>query len=76
MEEKGLDRKDLEQSLGDKSKVSAILNRKRELSKKMIRSLHETFGIPYEILMAGWFFSCDNPDSDITSLVFETCDSL
>jgi HTH-type transcriptional regulator/antitoxin HigA len=53
MEEKVLVRKVLEQSLGDKSKVSAILNRKRELSKKMIRSLHETFGIPYEILMAG-----------------------
>jgi HTH-type transcriptional regulator/antitoxin HigA len=53
MEEKGIDRKDLEQSIGNKSKVSAVLNRKRELSKRMIRSLHETFGIPYEILMAG-----------------------
>lgn len=53
MEEKGINRKELEQSIGDKSKVSAVLNRKRELSKRMIRSLHEAFGIPYEILMAG-----------------------
>jgi HTH-type transcriptional regulator/antitoxin HigA len=52
MEEKGIERKDLEKSLGNKSKVSEVLNRKRELSKRMIRSLHDTFGIPYEILMA------------------------
>ena len=52
MEERGLERKDLEKSIGDKSKVSEVLNRKRELSKRMIRSLHETLGIPYEILMA------------------------
>ncbi len=52
MEERGLERKDLEKALGDKSKVSEVLNRKRELSKRMIRALHDSFGIPYEILMA------------------------
>lgn len=52
MEEKGLQPKDLEKAIGGKSKVSEILNRKRELSKRMIRALHDTFGIPYEILMA------------------------
>lgn len=52
MEEKGLNRKDLESAIGDKGKVSEVLNRKRELSKRMIRALHDTFGIPYEILMA------------------------
>lgn len=52
MEERGIDRKDLEKSIGDKAKVSEVLNRKRELSKRMIRSLHHAFGIPYEILMA------------------------
>jgi HTH-type transcriptional regulator/antitoxin HigA len=52
MEEKGIERKELEKAIGDKSKVSEVLNRKRELSKRMIRSLHEMFGIPYEILMA------------------------
>jgi HTH-type transcriptional regulator/antitoxin HigA len=53
MEEKGIERKDLEKSIGDKGKVSEVLSGKRELSKRMIRSLHDTFGIPYEILMAG-----------------------
>ena len=52
MEEKGLNRKDLEKVIGDKGKVSEVLNHKRELSKRMIRALHDTFGIPYEILMA------------------------
>lgn len=52
MEEKGLARKDLEEAIGSKSKVSEVLSRKRELSKRMIRALHDSFGIPYEILMA------------------------
>jgi HTH-type transcriptional regulator/antitoxin HigA len=52
MEEKGISRKELEKAIGDKSKVSEVLNRKRELSKRMIRALHDSFGIPYEILMA------------------------
>jgi HTH-type transcriptional regulator/antitoxin HigA len=51
MEEKGIERKDLVKVIGDKSKVSAILSRKRSLSKRMIKALHESFGIPYEILM-------------------------
>jgi HTH-type transcriptional regulator/antitoxin HigA len=52
MEEKGISRKELEKAIGDKGKVSEVLNNKRELSKRMIRALHDTFGIPYEILMA------------------------
>ena len=51
MEERGLERTFLENIFGHKSKVSEVLNRKRELSKKMIKSLHEVLGIPYEILM-------------------------
>ncbi|MDQ3111998.1 MAG: helix-turn-helix domain-containing protein [Bacteroidota bacterium] len=51
MEEKGIERKDLVKVIGDKSKVSEILNGNRSLSKRMIKALHEAFGIPYEILM-------------------------
>ncbi|MEO5645723.1 MAG: transcriptional regulator [Bacteroidia bacterium] len=51
MEEKGIERKDLVKVIGDKSKVSAILNGNRALSKRMIKALHDAFGIPYEILM-------------------------
>ncbi len=51
IEERGIDRKDLIEILGHRSKVSEVLARKRELSKTMIRSLHNSLGIPYEILM-------------------------
>ena len=52
MEEKGIERKELEKAIGNKSKISEVLNRKRELSKRMIKSLHDLYDIPYEILMA------------------------
>ena len=53
MEEKGLSQNDLIKYFnGNKSLVSAVLNKKRELSKSVIKSLHEGLGIPYEILMA------------------------
>ena len=53
MEEKGLSQKDLVQYFnGSKGLVSAVLSGKRELSKSVIKSLHQGLGIPYEILMA------------------------
>lgn len=53
MEEKGLSQKDLVKYFGgNKSLVSAVLNKKRELSKRVIKALHEGLGIPYEVLMA------------------------
>lgn len=52
MEQMGYKPKDLAGMIGLKSRVSEILNRKRELSKRMIKSLHDNLGIPYEILMA------------------------
>lgn len=53
MEEKGLSQKDLVKYFGgNKSLVSAVLSRKRELSKRIIKALHDGLGIPYEILMA------------------------
>ena len=53
MQENGLQQKDLVKYFGgSKSMVSAVLNRKRELSKQIIKSLHQGLGIPYEILMA------------------------
>ncbi len=53
MEERGLNQKDLVKYFnGSKTLVSSFLSGKRELSKKVIKSLHEGLGIPYEILMA------------------------
>ena len=53
MEEKGLSQSDLVKYFnGNKGLVSSVLSKKRELSKAVIKSLHEGLGIPYEILMA------------------------
>ncbi len=46
MEQLGLRQKDLVQYIGSKSKVSEVLNGKRQLSKGMIAKLHEGLGIP------------------------------
>ena len=51
MESKGLTRKDLERYLGNRARVSEILNRKRSLSLQMIRNLQEGLGISAEILI-------------------------
>lgn len=63
MEQDGLTRKDLMQYLGSKSKVSEVLNKKRPLSLKMIRSLHEHLGIPPEVLLQKTL--TEIPDDDI-----------
>src|SRR5580704_17190935 len=52
MEEKGLTNKDIIPYFGSKSLVSAVLNRRRNLSLKMIKALHKGLGLPYEVLMA------------------------
>jgi HTH-type transcriptional regulator/antitoxin HigA len=52
MQEKHLKNKDLVSYFGSKSLVSEVLNKKRELTLKMIKSLHRGLGIPYELLIA------------------------
>ncbi|MFZ2508828.1 MAG: helix-turn-helix domain-containing protein [Steroidobacteraceae bacterium] len=51
MEQKGIKRKDLERLLGGRSRVSEIMNRKRNLSIAQIRKLHDGLQIPYENLL-------------------------
>jgi HTH-type transcriptional regulator/antitoxin HigA len=51
MEQQGLKQKDLVPYIGSQPKVSAVLNGARELSKEMIRKLHDGLGIPLEVLM-------------------------
>ncbi len=53
MEEKGLEQKDLVKYFGgSKSLVSNVLSRKRRMSIRVMKALHQGLGIPYEILMA------------------------
>jgi HTH-type transcriptional regulator/antitoxin HigA len=51
MEQMNLKPKDLESILGNKSLVSKILNRKRNLSLSMIRAINEKLKIPTDILI-------------------------
>ena len=51
MDRQGLTRKDLEPLIGNRARVSEILNRKRPLSLRMIRNLSKGLGIPTEILV-------------------------
>ena len=51
MDQMNLDRKDLEQFLGPKSRVSDVLNRKRHLTMPQIVKLHKGLHIPYECLI-------------------------
>jgi HTH-type transcriptional regulator / antitoxin HigA len=51
MEQANLKQKDLIPIFGSKSKVSEVLNGKRELSLTMIRKLTRELGIPAEVLL-------------------------
>ena len=53
MEQQGLTPRDLEPYIGPSGRVSEVLNRKRPLSLRMIRQLHDGLHIPYESLLAG-----------------------
>lgn len=52
MEQMKITRDEMVKYLGSQSRVSEILNRKRELTLKMIRSLYKELKIPAEILLA------------------------
>lgn len=51
MEQLGLRQKDLIPYLGSASRVSEVLNGKRELTISMMRALHEGLGIPADVLL-------------------------
>lgn len=51
MEQMGLTQSDLVPILGNKSKVSEVLNRKRRLSLSMIRRLRQKLDIPADVLL-------------------------
>jgi HTH-type transcriptional regulator / antitoxin HigA len=54
MEQMSMDNNDLAKVIGYKSRVSEIFSRKRKLTIKMIRNLHEKLNIPYESLIANY----------------------
>tara|TARA_R110000868_G_scaffold74471_2_gene215389 strand:+ start:118 stop:495 length:378 start_codon:yes stop_codon:yes gene_type:complete len=54
MEQQGLSDADLVPLLGQRSRVSEILNKKRKLSISMIRNLHQHLKIPLESLISDY----------------------
>jgi HTH-type transcriptional regulator/antitoxin HigA len=52
MEEQGLLQRDVAQWFGGENRVSEVLNRKRKLTAKMMKALHDNLGISAEILLA------------------------
>ena len=52
MEQMGMTNDDMVKYLGSQSRVSEILNRKRKLTLKMVKSLYKGLKIPAEILLA------------------------
>lgn len=52
MAEKGLIQRDLAKWPGGENRVSEILNRKRKLTAKMIKALHDNLGLSAEMLLA------------------------
>ena len=52
MEEKGLLSKDLVSWMGSKAYVSALLNRKKPLTLRIAKVLHQKLGIPAAVLLA------------------------
>lgn len=51
MERRGLKAKDLQRYIGPRQHVHDVLHGKRQLSKSMIRRLHDGLGIPFETLL-------------------------
>jgi HTH-type transcriptional regulator / antitoxin HigA len=54
MEQMGMTQTDLANIVGQKSRASEILNRKRKLSLDMIRQLHEQWHIPTDVLVQAY----------------------
>ena len=52
MEQMGMTKADMVKYLGTQSRVSEILNRKRKLTLKMVKSLYVGLKIPAEVLLA------------------------
>lgn len=51
LEQQGLDRRALARIIGSRGRVAEVLGRRRDLSIRMIRRLHDELRIPAEILI-------------------------
>lgn len=54
MEQGEMSRTELAEALGGANRASEVLSRKRRLNVRMIRALHERFGIPASVLIGDY----------------------
>jgi HTH-type transcriptional regulator / antitoxin HigA len=54
MEQMGYTQNDLAEIIGQKSRASEVLNRKRKLSLEMIRLIHKAMNIPSNVLIQAY----------------------
>jgi len=54
MDQKGLDRRDLEPAIGSRGRVAEILNRRRALTLPMIRALSQLLHLPADVLVQAY----------------------
>ena len=52
MDQLGLKQSDIAEVIGGKNRASEILNRKRDLTAKMMRDLHKKYNIPAQSLLS------------------------
>jgi HTH-type transcriptional regulator/antitoxin HigA len=77
MEQEGLTPRDLEPYIGQSGRVSEVLNRKRALSLRMVKRLHDGLRIPCQRLLAGvrQERSCSNSWMGATRRLVARCPS-
>ncbi len=54
MDQKGLNRRDLEPAIGSRARVAEILNRRRALTLPMIRALSRLLDLPADVLVQAY----------------------
>ena len=54
LESRSLTRRDLEPYIGSRARVAEVLNRRRALTMRMVRRLHQGLGIPAESLIGSY----------------------
>jgi HTH-type transcriptional regulator/antitoxin HigA len=70
MERLGLNRHELEPFIGTRARVSEILNRRRPLTMRMIRNIHDGLGISYEVLMQRHPLAGEEQDNPVKEPVY------
>jgi len=73
MERLGLSRHELEPFIGTRARVSEVLNRRRPLTMRMVRNIHDGLGISYDVLMQQHPVEGESGENPNSKAVVYTC---